>query len=227
MIENDIMKYIGVQFRRHDIPVSGEDCVHTIYIPGEKWERTFYLGHGFGGSSLMYFPIIKTLRKYGNVVLWEIFGMGCSQKPSRFDVNTEGITQFFLSPIEKMLNFYQHENIVMINHSFSAYLSLRYLLMNPQDNRVTSLILLSPVGITPKENDYKNEIHSCSDIFNTLMSKFGWTFNLTYKSPLRTICSCFKEKLIKDSFKEYELNEEELNLMVNIFLTMIALPDGS
>jgi pimeloyl-ACP methyl ester carboxylesterase len=156
----------------------------------------------------MYFPIISTLRKYGNIVLWEILGMGLSQKPSRFDISYEGITNFFLAPIEKMFDFYQHKNIVMISHSFSAYLSLRYLLTHPQETRISSLLLLSPVGITPKEADYKNGINSCSDIFHTLLSKFGWTFNLTYKSPLRTICRCFKEKLIKDSFKKYELKEK-------------------
>lgn len=45
------------------------------------------MGHGFGGTSLMYFPVVKTLLSFGNVVLWEIRGMGMSRKLDRYDVD--------------------------------------------------------------------------------------------------------------------------------------------
>jgi hypothetical protein len=67
---------------------------------------------------------------------------------------------------------------------------------------IKELLLLSPIGITIKEEDYKNEIHSFSDVLHTIINKFGWTFNLTYKSPLRTICSCCKQSLIEKSLKD-------------------------
>lgn len=45
--------------------------------------------HGFGGTSLMFFPVIKTLLLYGNVVLWEIRGMGLSKKLPKYDIDLE------------------------------------------------------------------------------------------------------------------------------------------
>ena len=90
----------------------------------------------------------------------------------------------------------------MINHSFSCYLCLRHLILNPTDSRIKKLILLSPVGITPKENDYKNTIHSCGDIWHTLVGKLGWNFNLSYKSIFRTICCCLKKKILTSSFSD-------------------------
>lgn len=61
---------------------------------------------------------------------------------------------------------------------------------------------MSPIGITIKEEDYKNYIRNCSDFLHTIVNKFGWTFNLSYKSPLRTICSCCRGSLIANSLKE-------------------------
>jgi len=45
--------------------------------------------HGFGGTSLMYFPIIKFMLQYGNVILWEIRGMGYSKKLDKYSVTLE------------------------------------------------------------------------------------------------------------------------------------------
>jgi hypothetical protein len=70
---------------------------------------------------------------------------------------------------------------------------------------IKRLLLLSPIGITTREEDYKNKIRSCSDVFYTILSKIGWAFNLTYKSPLRTICSCCKKSLVMDRIKQVEM----------------------
>ena len=69
------------------------------------------------------------------------------------------------------------------------------------------MILLSPIGITPKENDYKYSIRGVKDVYYTLLAKFGWKFELTYKSPLRTVCSCCKDGILKGSFSEIEIKE--------------------
>jgi pimeloyl-ACP methyl ester carboxylesterase len=45
----------------------------------EKKEN-FFIGHGFGGSSLMNFPLFTDLLERGNVILMEIRGMGFSDK---------------------------------------------------------------------------------------------------------------------------------------------------
>jgi hypothetical protein len=35
----------------------------------------------------MYFPVILTLLEFGNIVLWEIRGMGLSKKLERYEIN--------------------------------------------------------------------------------------------------------------------------------------------
>ena len=37
----------------------------------------------------MFFPVIKTLLLYGNVVLWEIRGMGLSKKLPKYNIELE------------------------------------------------------------------------------------------------------------------------------------------
>lgn len=59
------------------------------------------------------------------------------------------------------------------------------------------------------------------------MHKCGWTFNLSFKSPLRTLCCCCKKYLVMSSFERLELTKEEKELMLEIVDTLVSLPDGS
>jgi len=67
------------------VPIGNEDRIHTIFVPcadvGRKEVDNFYVGHGFSGSSLMKFPVLRPLVNRGNVILWEIRGMGVGHKP--------------------------------------------------------------------------------------------------------------------------------------------------
>ena len=86
---------------------------------------------------------------------------------------------------------------------------MRLLLERPYFKSIEKLIFLSPVGFTPKAQDRNNSIKSCSDIGSTLLAKFGWKFNLTFKSPLRTICSCMKKKLLTGGFNDFPMTARE------------------
>lgn len=62
--------------------------MHTIFLPCVNKElekkENFFMGHGFGGSSLMNFPLFTDLLDRGNVILMEIRGMGFSNKLSSY-----------------------------------------------------------------------------------------------------------------------------------------------
>lgn len=128
-----------------------------------------------------------------------------------------------------MLLHYGYKDCTFICHSFSSYLLLLFSIRRPQlaQERIRKLVLLSPIGITTKEEDYKNYINGCSDLLHTLLNKFGWAFNLTYKSPLRTVCSCCKTSLIMGGLKEVGSTEREKELMCKLIETLVLLPDGS
>lgn len=89
-IEIDIFNHLQVKFKVNEVYINEEEHLHTIFVATKKKEKKhmcFFLGHGFGGSSLMYFPIITMLLEYGNVVLWEIRGMGLAHKLDKYNVS--------------------------------------------------------------------------------------------------------------------------------------------
>ena len=86
-LDNEIFEHTGhaATYKRHAIQIGDDETLNVIFIPSEKSPtRTFYLGHGFGGSSLMYFPSFAHLLTKGNVLLWEIRGMGFGPKKNRY-----------------------------------------------------------------------------------------------------------------------------------------------
>ena len=89
------------------------------------------------------------------------------------------------------------------------------------------MVLLSPVGITIAEDDYKSTSSSCCDCLYGFMVNVGWALKLNYKSILGKCCCCFKEKIIKNFVKGIELQEKEKEIFTNIIMTLISLPEGS
>lgn len=57
-----------------------------------------------------------------------------------------------------MLLNYGYKDCTFICHSFSSYLLLLFSIRHPElaQDRIKKLVLLSPIGITTKEEDYKN-----------------------------------------------------------------------
>ena len=85
-MDAEIFKEVGLydSYQRQTQAYEGE-IFNTIYIPSKNnSKRTFILGHGFGGTSLMYFPIFKDLITQGNILVWELRGMGFGLKKPRY-----------------------------------------------------------------------------------------------------------------------------------------------
>jgi alpha-beta hydrolase superfamily lysophospholipase len=78
--------------------------------------------------------------------------MGLSSKLPKYSISLEESEHFFVHPIELMLKFYKKfTEIYMIGHSFGGYLILLYLKKYKTFvSKIKEVILLSPVGITPK-----------------------------------------------------------------------------
>lgn len=159
----------------------------------------------------MNFVIIDPFIKKGRVILWEIRGMGINTKLKHYSIDSlENIEEFFLESIRVILCYFQPKDSIWVCHSFSAYLMFKFVTRNPAMTKehVKEIILLSCIGITVAEEDYKARIESCSDLFHTVISKIGWTFNWTYKTLLRTICFCFKDYFISNYLKALAINEK-------------------
>jgi len=93
-----------------------------------------------------------------------------------------------------LLKYYNASCSTMICHSFSAYLALRFLTKFPtmMSQHVKEIVCLSPIGITPSEEDYKKGASGCHDCLYTALIKVGWSFKLNYKVILKTVGCCLK-----------------------------------
>lgn len=101
----------------------------------------------------MNFGVIEPLLEKGDVVLWEIRGMGVSQKMGHYRSDSLLATEeFFLETVIVLLAHFNPSACIFICHSFSAYLVLRFLIKFPglTHRHIKEVVLLSPVGITPK-----------------------------------------------------------------------------
>ena len=95
----------------------------------------------------------------------------------------------------------------MICHSFSAYVVLRFITNYPELSwkRIGQAVLLSPVGLTPLEEDYKSSPNGCGDCLYACFIKVGWALKLNYKTMLRNMFCCLKKTLINDFVSEFDL----------------------
>ena len=67
----------------------------------------------------------------GNIVAWEIRGMGFSDKHKQYQVRESEINSFFVCGLAKVIEYFKHQKIVLLCHSLSAYICMRYLIEHP------------------------------------------------------------------------------------------------
>lgn len=139
--------------------------IKTPITPHSSKKDDVVLCHGFGSGLGFYYrnfsPISKGLcdrRVFG--LDW--LGMGHSGRPSDFPLYKNGSNgndghkkaiAFFIDSFEVWREMMGIERMVLVGHSMGGYLATHYALQYP--NRVSKLILASPVGIpVPKtQND--------------------------------------------------------------------------
>lgn len=84
--------------------------------------------HGYGGSIVMFWPIMKELSKDYHLIMFDILGMGSSSRPEFTIENAVDANDFFVSWMEKwrqsigILN----EKFILCGHSFGGYISGHY-----------------------------------------------------------------------------------------------------
>ena len=69
-------------FEITDVPITfyGENFIHTIQV-GDRSKEKLVLLHGYGGSGVMFWPIIKALASEFHLIMVDILGMGGSSRP--------------------------------------------------------------------------------------------------------------------------------------------------
>ncbi|PKI86050.1 hypothetical protein MVES1_000465 [Malassezia vespertilionis] len=137
-----------------------------------KDEEKIVLVHGYGAGSAFFFKNVDAFAAPRNSRFFALdwLGMGRSSRPAYRTSHTEARTvervdaaeSFFLTSLEQWREKMKIEKMTLVGHSLGGYLSLAYALKYPE--RVSNLILVSPVGIpvppnelrTLKENKHAN-----------------------------------------------------------------------
>ncbi len=115
--------------------------------PSKPPKEKMVMTHGYGGSIVSFWPVLKELANNYHLIMFDILGMGSSSRPEFTYENAVDANEFFVSWIEKwrqsigILN----EKFILCGHSFGGYISGHYTRKYPQ--HIKKLLLLSPFGV--------------------------------------------------------------------------------
>jgi len=99
-----MLGYSGIPFEDFHISnvPAGEDgnYLRTIQV-GDRKNQILVLVHGYGGSGIMFYKIMKALSEKFHLILIDIIGMGGSSRPDFMHINdpTEA-DEFFINYFE-------------------------------------------------------------------------------------------------------------------------------
>lgn len=71
------------------------------------------------------------LRQYGEVVLFDLRGMGLSDKVEVPYVDMETSLDYFVQPMEILRRYFKHNGLSLVAHSFGSYVCMLYASQHP------------------------------------------------------------------------------------------------
>eukprot|EP00347_Sterkiella_histriomuscorum_P016994 403351067 len=123
-----------------------KNFTRTIRV-GDKSKPIMVLVHGYGGSGVMYWKIIKPLSEQYNLYLLDIIGMGGSSRPKVNFKNSAEADEYFIKWFESWrINVGINEKFILSGHSFGGYICGLY--ASRYHHNIRKLQMLSAAGVT-------------------------------------------------------------------------------
>ena len=114
------------------------------------------LVHGYGAGGGVFFRIIKDLSEHFHLYIVDMLGMGASGRPPYECTTVDEAEDFFVNSLKTWTEkIGRKEKFFLAGHSLGGYVSSVYALRHPDD--LIKLILLSPVGLPEKPDDFTHE----------------------------------------------------------------------
>eukprot|EP00347_Sterkiella_histriomuscorum_P015810 403355599 len=134
------------------------------------------LVHGYGAGGMLFYRILKDLAQYFHIFVVDLLGMGSSGRPV-YNCNTvEKAEDFFVNSIRQWklklfeeLGIKKEQKYYLAGHSLGGYLSSVYALKYQEE--IIKLILLSPVGIPEKPQDF--DYNNVAKRFDSVQKRIG------------------------------------------------------
>ena len=197
---------------------------------GDPSKQPLVLIHGYLGSGVIFFKILKYLTDHFYVITIDMLGMGRSSRPEWKAVTVEEAEDFFVSSIEEFRRSMELDCFLLAGHSFGGYISACYALKYPQ--HVSKLLMLSPVGVPEKPDGYsmKDKLKNRPWVFKMIFKTVNYLWmkkNVTPASMLRK-AGPLSGRLIKLYTRKRlaSLPKEEI-ILLEKYLEQINLLPGS
>lgn len=155
--ENELIRLSGIEITKRNVCIGRATFLHCLTC-GNPENPPMILLHGYCGSGLIFFKILKKLTEKYRIYIVDHLGMGRSSRPEFTANSLEAAEEFFVESLELFRQIEGIERFVLVGHSFGGYISGCYVLKYPE--RVEKVLYLSPVGFghKPKEFDFYKEL---------------------------------------------------------------------
>ena len=155
--QRGMMTYSGLTEKEYEVKKVFIDDEQMAYMStilvGNPHNPPLVLVHGFGGSGVLYYKVMKDLAKNFYVIAIDLLGMGTSSRVKYTCKNGDEADEFFMEVIEKWrVNMGNLTNFFIGAHSYGAYLFGTYASLFPQ--HIRKLVLLSPLGVRDAPEDF-------------------------------------------------------------------------
>ncbi|KAL4483294.1 hypothetical protein ABPG72_007936 [Tetrahymena utriculariae] len=213
-----------------------ETFIHTLEC-GKQNQEVMILIHGYGGSAVTYYQILKQLSEKYHVFAIDIIGMGLSDRQNfNVDNDTRSIIDFFVESINQWRIQLSLEQFVLVGHSFGGYVSANYTVKYSE--QVTELFLLSPMAgtqINPfenliDENDFQRYANN-----QPFLQKMILKYVRKQHNTKTTIQDLTRKWFVPSKFiigkalnkKIHTTNKTEMQLWQNYFNVLYQLPEST
>lgn len=216
-----------------DVEINYAGDTHHIHTTkcGEKNPTNLVFLHGYGGSNVTFYRMIKPLSDYFCVWCVDFLGMGLSSRPKYNLTSTEDAISLFVDSIEEWRKKVGLKRFLLIGHSLGGYLAINYTLKYP--GNIVRLYLISPAGVTYTTEEEAKE-------FEEGLSKAPFMRRMFIKlvkkvsNKKHTPNSLFKKTgfigrymLNKYITKRWTTTEAEAKVLYEYFSKLLALPEGT
>lgn len=232
--------------RRHTL--SNDHVINTVEVRSRQPELcphdTLVLAHGFGaGLGFFYGNIAAMTSSYKRVIAVDWLGMGgssrpdCRQAPIRrvltcspcaSALTTDEAVDFFIDPLEEVLETLGLEQVHLAGHSLGGYLAARYALK--YESRLQSLCLASPVGLVQKRPQNDSQGADQKAPLGLRLLDAAWSANVTPQWMARMLGPARGRKLVERAVSGRfagKISEPELQRLLSEYLYHITVARGS
>ena len=213
-----------------DVPIKygGNQHIHTVRC-GSSNNPSLVIIHGYGGSSITFYKLLKDLSQKFQVFCIDLLGMGLSSRP-KFELHTtKECIEFFVESIEDWRKVLKLNEFILCGHSLGGYIATNYALR--YKSIVKRLILMSPAGISGIDENFNFEEHIKNfgfmrRQFLKLASKI-WNKKYTPNKLYKKTGFLGKYALKLYVTKRWSSTKQEAEPLQNYFDNILSMPESS